>query len=103
MRKPILRYDGDMTRNWTSYNFQTLRDDVFMMARDGSVTGNRISPARSSCAVLVSSYNADRDVIYTQQQPVSARGLLGRGLQHYGAAYGPHHRDQALHRLPYLE
>jgi hypothetical protein len=75
MRKPILRYDGDMTRNWTSYNFQTLRDDVFMMARDGSVTGNRISPARSSCAVLVSSYNADRDVIYTQQQPVSAPGF----------------------------
>ncbi len=75
MRRPILRYDGDMTRNWTSYNFQTLRDDVFMMGRDGSVTGSRISPARSSCAVLVSSYNADRDVIYTQQQPVSAPGF----------------------------
>jgi hypothetical protein len=75
MRRPILRYDGDMTRNWTSYDFQTLRTDVFMMARDGTVTGNRISPARSSCAVLVSSYNADRDVIYTQQQPVSAPGF----------------------------
>ena len=30
------------SRNWTSYNFQTLRDDVFMLGRDGTVTGNRI-------------------------------------------------------------
>ncbi len=75
MRRPILHFDGDLTRNWTSYDFQTLRDDVFMLARDGTVTGNRISPARSSCAVLVSSYNQDRDVIYTQQQPVSAPGF----------------------------
>jgi len=74
-RRPILRYDGDMTRNWTSYDFQTLRNDVFMMARDGVVTGNRISPVRSSCAVLVTSYNARRDVIYTQQQPVSTEGF----------------------------
>ncbi len=74
-RRPILHYDGDMTRNWTSYDFQTLRNDVFMMARDGVVTGNRISPVRSSCAVLVTSYNARRDVIYSQQQPVSTEGF----------------------------
>ncbi|HLX38277.1 MAG TPA: hypothetical protein VKR29_10770, partial [Candidatus Binataceae bacterium] len=74
-RRPILRYDGEMTRNWTSYDFQTLRNDVFMMARDGVVTGNRISPVRSSCAVLVTSYNARRDVLYTQQQPVSTEGF----------------------------
>jgi len=74
-RRPILRYDGDMTKNWTSYDFQTLRNDVFMMARDGVVTGNRISPVRSSCAVLVTSYNARRDVLYTQQEPVSTEGF----------------------------
>ena len=74
-RRPILHFDGDMTRNWTSYDFQTLRNDAFMMARDGVVTGNRISPVRSSCAVLVTSYNARRDVIYTQQQPVSTEGF----------------------------
>lgn len=74
-RRPILRYDGEMTRNWTSYDFQTLRNDVFMMARDGVVTGNRISPVRSSCAVLVTSYNARRDVLYTQQTPVSTEGF----------------------------
>lgn len=80
MRRPLLHYDGDMTRNWTSYDFQTLRSDVFMLARDGVVTGNRIAPARSSCAVLVSSYNARRDVIYTQQQPVSADGYSGEAF-----------------------
>ena len=56
-KMPQLHNDGDVTRNYTSYNFQTLRDDVFMLARDGRVTGNRIGPARSSCAVHVSSYN----------------------------------------------
>jgi hypothetical protein len=80
MRRPILHYNGDMTRNWTSYNYQTLRNDVFMIAKDGAATGNRISPARSSCAVEVSSYNANREVIYTQQQTVSAEGFSGQAF-----------------------
>jgi len=80
MRRQVLHYDGDMTRNWTSYDFQTLREDVFMIGRDGAVTGNRISPARSSCAILVSSYNPDRAVIYTQQQTVSAEGFSGQSF-----------------------
>ena len=80
MRRPILHYNGDMTRNWTSYDFQTLRDDVFMIAKDGAITGNRISPARSSCAVQVSSYNPEREVIYTQQVPVSAEGFAAQAF-----------------------
>ena len=80
MRRPILHYNGDMTRNWTAYNYQTLRNDVFMIAKDGKATGNRISPARSSCAVEVSSYNANREVIYTQQQTVSAEGFSGQAF-----------------------
>jgi hypothetical protein len=80
MRRQILHYDGDMTRNWTSYDFQTLREDVFMIGRDGITTGNRISPARSSCAVLVSSYNPERAVIYTQQQTVSTEGFSGQSF-----------------------
>jgi hypothetical protein len=80
MRRPILHYNGDMTRNWTAYNYQTLRNDVFMIAKDGVATGNRISPARSSCAVEVSSYNAQREVIYTQQQTVSAEGFSGQAF-----------------------
>ena len=68
---PALHYEGDVQRNYTAYNFQTLRDDVYMLAHDGDVTGNRIGPARSSCAVHVSSYNNNRDTIYIQQQTIS--------------------------------
>jgi hypothetical protein len=74
---PNLHFEGDISRNLVSYNFQTLRDDVFMLARDGNVTGNRIGPARSSCAVHVSSYNQNRETIYVQQQTISADGMSG--------------------------
>ncbi len=77
IKSPELHNQGDVTRNRTSYNFQTLRDDVFMLARDGNVTGNRIGPARSSCAIHVSSYNANRETIYIQQQTISSDGLSG--------------------------
>ena len=77
IKSPELHNTGDVTRNRTSYNFQTLRDDVFMLARDGNVTGNRIGPARSSCAIQVTSYNANREAIYSQQQTISGDGMSG--------------------------
>ncbi len=77
IKSPELHNTGDITRNRTSYNFQTLRDDVFMLARDGNVTGNRIGPARSSCAIHVTSYNANREAIYSQQQTISGDGMSG--------------------------
>ena len=77
MKMPELHNDGDVSRNYVSYNFQTLRDDVFMLARDGDVTKNRIDPARSSCAIHVGSYNANRESIYVQQQTISAEGHRG--------------------------
>ncbi|MCI0460249.1 MAG: hypothetical protein L0Z62_25130 [Gemmataceae bacterium] len=77
MRMPHLHFEGDVTRNYVAYNFQTLRDDVYMLARDGDVTCNRIGPARSSCAVHVTSYNGNRDTIYIQQQTISSDGLSG--------------------------
>ncbi len=77
IKAPELHNNGDVTRNRTSYNFQTLRDDVFMLARDGNVTGNRIGPARSSCAIHVSSLDANRQSIYVQQQTISGDGLSG--------------------------
>jgi len=76
-KMPDLHNEGDVTRNYVSYNFQTLRDDVFMLARDGNVTGNRIGPSRSSCAIHVGSYNANRESIYVQQQTISGEGLSG--------------------------
>ena len=76
-KTPNLHNEGDVTRNFVRYNFQTLRDDVFMLARDGIATGNRIGPARSSCAIHVSSYNANRENIYHQQQTISGCGQSG--------------------------
>jgi hypothetical protein len=76
-KMPALHNEGDVSRNYVAYNFQTLRDDVFMLARDGDVTCNRINPARSSCSIHVGSYNQNRDSIYVQQQTVSAEGFSG--------------------------
>ncbi len=77
MKKPDLHNEGDLSRNYTAYCFQTLRDDVYMIAKDGNSTGNRINPVRSACAVHVSSYNAQRESIYYQQQTISGEGLSG--------------------------
>jgi hypothetical protein len=76
-RKPMLHNEGLTTRNWTSYDFQVLRDDGFMLGIDGTVTGHRVAPVRSSCAVVVSSQNQNRDWIYYMQQTVSAEGFSG--------------------------
>lgn len=82
-RKPMLHNEGLLTRNYTSYNFQVLRDDIFMLGVDGTVTGNRIAPARSSCAVLVSSQNQNREWLYYTQQTVSAEGFSGQAFSTY--------------------
>jgi hypothetical protein len=77
-KMPNRHNEGGDTRNFTTYNYQVLRDDVFMLGRDGTVTGNRIAPVRSSSAVLVSSQNQNREWIYSQQQTVSAEGFSGQ-------------------------
>ena len=74
---------GSTTRNWTSYNFQVLRDDGYMLGVDGTVTGHRVAPARSSCAILVSSQNQNRDWLYYTQQTVSAEGFSGQAFSTY--------------------
>jgi hypothetical protein len=80
VRRPMLHNEGLMTRNYTSYNFQVLRDDAYFLGVDGTVTGHRIAPARSSCAVLVSSQNANREWLYYTQQTVSAEGFSGQAF-----------------------
>ena len=78
VRRPMLHNEGLMTRNYTSYNFQVLRDDIYMLGVDGTVTGHRIAPARSSCAILVSSQNANREWLYYTQQTISSPGFSGQ-------------------------
>jgi hypothetical protein len=77
-KMPNRHNEGGDTRNFTTYNYQVLRDDVFMLGRDGTTTGNRVAPVRSSSAVLVSSQNQNREWIYSQQQTVSAEGFSGQ-------------------------
>ena len=79
-KKPALHNDVSTTRNWTQYNFQVLRDDVYMLGKDGTAAGGRISPVRSSSAVVVSSQDTSRQWIYYQQQTVSAEGYAGQAF-----------------------
>jgi len=82
-KMPMQHNEGLTTRNWTSYNFQVLRDDGYMLGVDGTVTGNRVAPVRSSCAILVSSQNQNREWLYYQQQTVSAEGFSGQAFSSF--------------------
>jgi hypothetical protein len=80
-----LHFEGDPeTKNYTTYNFQVLRDDVFMLGKDSTVKNGKIAPVRSSSAVVVSSQNANREWIYHQQQTISSEGYSGQ-------AFNPHY------------
>jgi hypothetical protein len=82
--RPPLHFEGGPdTRNFTTYNFQVLRDDVFMLGKDSTVKNGRVAPVRSSSAVLVSSQNQNREWLYQQQQTISAEGYNGQ-------AFNPH-------------
>lgn len=80
---PSNKYEGVTTRNFTSYNPQVVRDDVFMLGIDGTVKSNRMAVIRSSSAVVVGSQNQNREWIYSQQQTVSSEGYSGQ-------AFNPH-------------
>ncbi len=79
-KMPNRHNEGRDSRNFTAYNYQVLRDEVFMLGKDGTVTGHRVAPVRSSSAVLVSSRNQNREWIYHQQQTVSAEGFSGQSF-----------------------
>jgi len=77
------KFEGQITRNYTPYNPQVVRDDVFQLGKDATYKGNRLAVLRSSSAVIVGSQNGQREWIYSQQQTVSAEGYSGQ-------AYNPH-------------
>ncbi len=98
MLKPLNKFEGTNSRNYTPYNPQVIRDDVFMLGVDGTVKSNRhndrlgltgafrkekMAVLRSSSAVVVGSQNASREWFYSQQQTVSAEGYSGQ-------AFNPH-------------
>ena len=82
-RVPQNKFEGVTDRNFTTYNPQVVRDDVFMLGIDGTVKKNCVAVIRSSTAVVVSSQNANREWVYSQQQTISAEGYSGQ-------AFNPH-------------
>jgi hypothetical protein len=77
------KFEGLTTRNYTPYNLQVVRDDVFQLGIDATYKDNRLAVIRSSSAVLVGSQNNQREWVYSQQQTVSSEGFSGQ-------AYNPH-------------
>ncbi|MAE63017.1 MAG: hypothetical protein CMJ18_01990 [Phycisphaeraceae bacterium] len=93
-RTPTLHNENLYARNFTRYNYQVLRDEIFMLGRDGAVRSGKVDehgnaqpgkivPVRSSSAVVVSSRNQSREWIYHQQQTISGEGYSGQ-------AFNPH-------------
>lgn len=79
-KMPNRHNEGGDSRNFTGYNYQVIRDDIFMLGKDGTVTGHKVAPVRSSSAILVSSRNQNREWIYHQQQTISAEGFSGQAF-----------------------
>jgi hypothetical protein len=77
-------YEGGATRNYASYNPQVVRDDMFFIGRHGPVKGSKITPIRSSSALVLSSTNSSREKIYIQQPPTAASGYSSQ-------AFAPHY------------
>jgi hypothetical protein len=77
-------YEGGFTRNFATYNPQVARDDMFFLGRHGPVKGSKITPIRSSSALILSSTNSNRERIYIQQPPTAASGFSSQ-------AFAPHY------------
>jgi hypothetical protein len=85
-KKDMEHFEGGESRNWTSYNPQVLRTDIFMLAKHSTVKNHIIAPARSSSALVLSTVNANRERLYMQQPPVSAEGFSSQAFN----AHFPH-------------
>lgn len=77
-------YEGGETRNYASYNPQVARDEMFQLGISGPVKGSKITPVRSSSALVLSSVNINRERIYIQQPPIAASGFSSQ-------AFAPHY------------
>jgi len=77
-------FEGGETRNYATYNPQVARDDMYILGKHGAAKGHRVAPVRSSSALVLSSTNANRERIYTQQPPISSSGFSSQ-------AFNPHY------------
>lgn len=77
-------YEGGETRNFATYNPQVARDDTFQLGIHGDAKKQTIAPVRSTSALMLSSRNLNRALIYNQQPPISAAGYSSQ-------AFAPHY------------
>jgi hypothetical protein len=82
-KKQMNHYEGEVSRNWTTYNPQVLRDEGYMLGLTGTTKGSKVTTVRSSSALVLSSKNANREMIYLQQPPIAASGYSSQ-------AFNPH-------------
>ncbi|MEK7748132.1 MAG: hypothetical protein AAB300_03555 [Nitrospirota bacterium] len=75
-----LHFEGGETRQYSSYNPQVVRSDIFMLGINGTTKGNKIAPLRSSSALMLSSVNTNRQRFYIQQPTISAPGYSGQAF-----------------------
>ncbi|MFT5292171.1 MAG: hypothetical protein ACI8QS_003021 [Planctomycetota bacterium] len=68
-------FEGNVLRNYATYNPQVVRDSEFMLGVAGNVKGNVIAPVRSSSAVMISSMDALRQQIYSNVPTIAANGM----------------------------
>jgi hypothetical protein len=73
-------FEGGDTRQYSSYNPQVVREDVYMLGVNGTVKGNKVGPLRSSSALVLSSVNLNRQRFYIQQPPISAPGFSSQAF-----------------------
>jgi len=77
-------FEGGESRNFATYNPQVARDDMFQLGRHGTIKGGIIAPIRSTSALILSSTNINREIIYAQQPPIAASGYSSQ-------AFAPHY------------
>ena len=76
-------FDGEVSRNFATYNPQVARDEMFQLGRHQTTKRNIIAPVRSTSALVLSSTNINRERIYVQQPPISSIGFSSQ-------AFAPH-------------
>src|SRR5947208_17133260 len=93
-RVPQNKFEGVTDRNYTTYNPQVVRDDVFKLGIDGTVKKNRMAVLRSSSAVVVSSQNNNREWVDSQVQTISGDGYSGQAVNpHFPHTSSSHSTD----------
>lgn len=75
-----LHYRDERTRAYAPYNRQVVRSDLFTLGIGTTNKGNKITPARSASAVIVSVLDRNRDRLVHQQPTISAAGFTGFAL-----------------------